>query len=75
MEETTLLIEIYNLVKWDGVYGVLMILSWLLWLKVERKDKMIYELIWVNKEIIDNQKQTLERLKELNESILKMLIK
>jgi len=47
----------------------------LLWWKLDRKDKIIYELIGVNKEIIDNQKQTLERLKELNENILKILTK
>lgn len=73
--ETQAIFDFWQIVKEWGALGILFILSWLLWWKLDRKDKIIYELIGVNKEIIDNQKQTLERLKELNENILKILTK
>ena len=58
-----------------GAYGILMILSGALWWKLEGKDKVIYELIGVIKENTNNQKQIIDRLKEVNENIIKSLTK
>ena len=57
-----------------GAYGILFLLAGGLWWKLEKRDKQVYELVGIIKENTSNQNQIIERLKELNENLIKLLI-
>ncbi len=57
-----------------GAYGILCIIAGALWWKLDKRDKQNYELVGIIKENTLNQNQIIDRLKELNENLIKLLI-
>lgn len=65
---------VWQIAQEGGAYGILCIIAGALWWKLDKRDKQNYELVGIIKENTMNQNQIIERLKELNENLIKLLI-
>jgi len=72
--ETEVIISLWTIVERWGAYAILAILSWALWFKLDKKDKQIYEMIGMSKEIVEQNKQVSEKLSTITDLLLKVLI-
>jgi drug/metabolite transporter superfamily protein YnfA len=69
------IITLWEIARDYGAYGILAILSMLLWKKNEKKDKQIYDMLGITHEVMKHNEQISKQLDKISDLLIQLLVK